>query len=132
MDAAILISFIKMLFALAIVLGLMMGAVYLVKRYVPQNPGGWKDKSIINIVASRYLGPKNSIMLVEILGKVIVIGVSSTQISHLATISEMEALDKLKHLSIQEQNAPPFLNHLTSNKILLDVLNRFGKHGRKK
>jgi flagellar protein FliO/FliZ len=131
MDSSILPSFFKMLFALAIVLGLMVGAAYFIKRFLPRSTGGLNDNSLINIIASRYLGPRNSIMLVEILGKVIVIGISSNQMSHLATISEAEALDRLKHTGTREKSPPSFIDHLKRNKIVVGAFNRFGKYGRK-
>jgi flagellar biosynthetic protein FliO len=132
MDSAILPSFFKMLFALAIVLGLMVGAAYFFKRFLPRTSGGLNDNSLINIVSSRYLGPKSSIMLVEILGKVIVLGISANQISHLATISEGEALDRLKHMGTQEKSSPSFIDHLKRNKIVVGAFNRFGRYAQKK
>jgi flagellar biosynthetic protein FliO len=132
MDSDILPSFFKMFFALAIVLGLMVGAAYFFKRFLPRASCGLNDNSLINIISSRYLGPKSSIMLVEILGKVIVIGMSANQISHLATISETEALDRLSHMGTQEKSSPSLINHLKLNKIVVGALNRFGKYGRKK
>ena len=131
MDSAILPSFFKMLFALAIVLGLMVGAAYFFKKFLPRTSGGLNDNSLINIIASRYLGPKSSIMLVEILGKVIVVGISSNQMSHLATISEEGALDRLKHMGTHEASPPSIIDHLKRNKIVIEAFNRFGKYRRK-
>jgi len=71
-------------------------------------------------------------MLVEILGKVIVIGMSANQISHLETISEAEALDRLRHMGTQEKSSPSFIDHFKINNIVIGALNRFGKYGRKK
>jgi flagellar protein FliO/FliZ len=132
MDSAILPSFLKMLFALAIVLGLMVGSVYFFRRYLPRSSGGLNDHSLINIMASRYLGPKSSIMLVEILGKVIVIGISPNQMSHLETISDVDALDKLKQWGAQEKSSTSFIDQLKRNKMVAGAFNRFGKYGRKK
>jgi flagellar protein FliO/FliZ len=132
-SVAILPSFFKMIFALAIVLGLLVGAMYFFKRILPQTSVRMSDNSLINIIATRYLGPKSSIMLVEVLGKVIVIGISSNQMSHLETISEPEALERLKHTGIREKGSPPSLtDHLRRNKVVIGVLHRFGKYGRKK
>ena len=133
-SVSILPSFIKMLFALAIVLGLMVGAMYFIKRFLPQTTVRMSENSLINIVATRYLGPKSSIMLVEVLGKVIVIGVSPNQMSHLETITDAGALEKLKHMAaIRDKNPSlPLIDSLRRNKVVTEVLNRFGKHGRKK
>ena len=132
-SVAILPSFFKMIFALAIVLGLLVGAMYFFKRILPRTSVRMSDNSLINIIATRYLGPKGSIMLVEVLGKVIVIGISSNQMSHLETISEPEALERLKHTGIREKGSSPSLaDYLRRNKVFIGVLDRFGKHGRKK
>jgi flagellar biosynthetic protein FliO len=132
-SVAILPSFFKMIFALAAVLGLLVGAMYFFKRLLPQTSVRMSDHSLINIIATRYLGPKSSIMLLEVLGKVVVIGVSSSQISCLATISEADALERLKHSAIRDKCSPPSLtDYLRRNKIVIGVLHRFGKYGRKK
>jgi flagellar protein FliO/FliZ len=132
-SVAILPSFFKMIFALAIVLGLLVGAMYFFKRILPQTSVRMSDHSLINIIATRYLGPKSSIMLLEVLGKVVVIGVSSSQISCLATISEADALERLKHTEIREKCSPLSLtDYLRRNKVVIGVLHRFGKYGRKK
>jgi flagellar protein FliO/FliZ len=130
-STSILPSFFKMLFALAIVVGLLVGAAYFFKRFFPQTAVGTNDNSLINIMATRYLGPKSSIILVEVLGKVIVVGVSSNQMSHLATISEADALERVKHIGTKEKKLPSLADCLRQNKMVLGVVNRFGKHGRK-
>lgn len=132
MDYSILPSFFKMLFALAIVLGLMVGAAYFIKRIFPRNGGAFNDHSMIKVIASRYLGPRNSIVLVEVLGKVIIIGVSPSQISPLGTIVEADALEKLRNSIIQEKGPPSLIDIFKQNKIVHGAINRFGKHGQKK
>jgi flagellar biosynthetic protein FliO len=132
MDSSILPSFLKMLLALAIVLGLMVGAAYFIKNILPRNTGGLNDPSLIKIIASRHLGPRSSIILIEVLEKVIVIGVSPSQMSLLATISEAEALEKLKKQGVQEKGIPSFIDYCKHNKILTRAINRFGKYGQNK
>jgi flagellar protein FliO/FliZ len=132
MDSSILPSFFKMLFALAIVLGLMVGAAYFFKRIFPGNGGCSNDHSLINVVASRYLGPRSSIMLVEVLGKIIVVGVSPNQISPLATITETEALERLKHASPQAKRPPSLIDFIKQNKVLNSSIRRLGRNGRGK
>jgi flagellar biosynthetic protein FliO len=132
MDSSILPSFFKMLLALAIVLGLMVGAAYLFRSILPRNTSGLNDPSLIKIIASRHLGPRSSIILVEVLEKVIVIGVSPSQMSLLATISEAEALEKLKNPGVQGKGIPSIIGYCKRNKILTGAINRFGNYGHKK
>jgi flagellar protein FliO/FliZ len=116
-----------MIFALAVILGLLLGAVYLLKRFLPNTASGFANNSIINIVSSRYLGPKSSIMIVEILGKVVVIGVSADKLSYLTEISEKEALEKLEYIRGQNKSLPPLSDYMKKNIIFNKLADFFGK-----
>ncbi len=117
-------SFLKMLLALAVVLGLLVGAMYLFRRVLQQAPGAVGGGQAINVVAARYLGPKSSIMLVEVLGKLIVVGLANNQMQHLATITDAEALEKLQYISLQEKKLPPLADALMSYRIFRSLRNR--------
>ncbi|MHB8770888.1 MAG: flagellar biosynthetic protein FliO [Syntrophales bacterium] len=108
-------SFLKLIFALAVVLGLMIAAVYLLKRFMNPSSVGHRDGSLIQVVSSRYIGPKSSILLLEVLGKGIVIGLSNGQMTLLAAIDDREALAEAQTL---RQNAP-------SSPVLPDLLKRY-------
>ncbi|MBN1380266.1 MAG: flagellar biosynthetic protein FliO [Deltaproteobacteria bacterium] len=107
-------SFFKMLASLAVVIGLMIGAMYLWKKYVYQSPSIIQGTGLINIISTRHLGPKNSIMLIEVLGKLMVVSFSGQQLSMLTTIDDPAALDKLtkirstEPLTPQSDNITPF------------------------
>ena len=120
-------SFLKLLFALAVVLGLMAAAVYLLRRFMNHTAAGARDGSLIRILSSRYLGPKSSILLVDVLGKGIVVGLSNGQMTRLAEIDDREALAQVQ---TPGQHAP-------ANPALTDVLKRYtekiaGLHGLQK
>jgi len=91
-------SLVKMLFALALVIGLMIGAMYFIKKILHSTSPEMDRGSLIRILASRYLGPKNSILIVDVAGEIIVIGLSNSQMSMLTTISDKDALDKLRNI----------------------------------
>ena len=76
---------------------------------------GRRDGSLIQVVSTRYLGPKSSILLVDVLGKGIVLGLSNGQITLLTAIDDSQTLEKMKTL---KQNAPP-------NPVLADFLKRY-------
>lgn len=94
-------SFVKMLASLAIVIGLMIVAMILMKKYFFQSPSSCQSGDVINILASRPLGPKSSLMIVEALGKVVLVSSSNQQITALATIDDPAAVEKLKNLQFQ-------------------------------
>lgn len=122
-------SFLKMLFALAVVLGLLVGAMYFFRRLLQQTPAGGYDNMAINVVAARYLGPKSSIMLIEVLGKFIVIGIANNQMSHLATITDPEALEEFKNSAPPEKKIPPLFDYCLKHKVVRDIANLLRKGG---
>lgn len=128
---SIVSSFFSMIFALAVILGLLLGAVYFVKKFLPNAAPGLADNSMIHIVSSRYLGPKSSIMIVEILGKVVVIGVSADKLSYLTEISGEEALEKLRNAKEQNKSLPSVADYMKRNKIWSRMAVYWGERGGK-
>lgn len=97
-----------MIFALAIVLGLLIGVMYFIKVFMQRtSPAAMDNQSLINILASRYLGPKSSIILVEVMEQVIVVGVSGQQMTPLAHINDPLTVAKMK-LHGPDKPASPF------------------------
>ncbi len=92
-------ALLKMISALAVVLGVMVGLAFLVRRFFPQTGMGGADGAPIQILAVRHLGHKSSIMIVDILGQAVVIGVSNQQMSYITTIDDAASLEKLAALS---------------------------------
>jgi flagellar protein FliO/FliZ len=89
-------SFFKMLAALAVVIALMIVAMYFMKKYFFHSLPDVNGSALINVISTRHLSPKNSLMLVEVLGQVILLGVSNQQMSMLSTISDPDAMEKIK------------------------------------
>ena len=67
-------SFFKMLAALAIVVALMIGAMVLVKKYFYQPSAAINGNAMIHVISTCHLSPKNSILLVDVLGSSYAIG----------------------------------------------------------
>lgn len=97
-------SFIKMISALAVVLGLMIGAAWLLKRIGARTGMGIPDGQLIKVISSSYIGPKNSIVVVEVLGELLVVGISGTQMTLLASINDEGRLGRLREI---RSGAPP-------------------------
>jgi flagellar biosynthetic protein FliO len=126
-------SFLKILFALATVLGLMVGAMYLMRRYMNHPSSGNRDGSSIQVLSTRYIGPKCSILLVDVLGKGIVLGLSNGQMTLLTALDDGPALEKMRTIRQNEPASPydvtDFLKRYT-NKI--KMLNGVQKGGRER
>ncbi len=105
-------ALLKMFFALAIVIGLLVATMYVLKRYLNHSPSGSRDGSLIQIVSTRYLGPKSSILMVEVLGKVLVLGLTSSQMTVLTTIDDDQALEKMNTLRENEASKPVLVDRL--------------------
>lgn len=91
-------ALLRMISALALVLGIMLGLAFLFRRFFQQTGMPMSDGTAIRILFVKYLGPKSSIMIVDILGKIVVIGVSHQHMSYITTIDDEEALLKLYSL----------------------------------
>lgn len=77
-------------------MGLLIGAMYFVKKFMQHTGAAPDDQSMINIISSKYLGPKNRIVLVEIPDQIIVVGISGQQMTTLACIEDPLTVAKIK------------------------------------
>jgi flagellar biosynthetic protein FliO len=102
-DISLVSSFLKMIFALAVVLGLLIGVMYFVKMFMQQTSSSSDNQTLINVISSKYLGPKNKIVLVEIIDKIIVVGISNQQMTTLACIEDPLAREKIKNSRINSR-----------------------------
>lgn len=114
-------SFFKMLASLAIVIAMMIGTAYVLKKYFYRSPETINGNPMIDILSTHYLGPKNSILLVDVLGQVMLLGVSTNQISTLGTISDPKALENLKNLRIQHKALPVSESFLRYKSLLRNI-----------
>jgi flagellar protein FliO/FliZ len=105
-------SLLKIISALAAMVGVMIVAAYLFQKIVKKGGGGINDRELIKILSSKYLGPKSSIMLINVLGNVMVIGVSSSNISLLTEIVDSESLEQLKEVREQKGKSLSFSGYL--------------------
>lgn len=93
----------QILFVLILVLGLMMGAAWLLKRF---NAGGTTSGGGIKIVGGVSVGSRERIMVVEVADQWIVVGVTSANISALSTMPKQE--------THQQQGMPVVTNHFAA------------------
>ncbi len=96
MDYSYIASFAKMLFALAIVLGIMLGAVYLLKRITQHTAPRAGLEGPIDILATRYLGPKSSIMMLDVTGRILIVGVTANGINLLTEIDDQKTVERIR------------------------------------
>jgi len=78
---------IKMMGALALVIGLLFVSLQVFKRMY-QNKSGSRSRNLINVLASSYVGVKKSVALVEVPGTVLVLGITNDRITLLSELSK--------------------------------------------
>jgi hypothetical protein len=71
-------------------------------------------------------------MMVEILGRVVVVGISNNQMSLLTTISDADSLERLKDIQQQTKRLPPLADYLRRSGIVRGAFERMGKDNLKK
>lgn len=108
MEISLIASFLKMIFALAVVLGLLICVMYFVKAFMQQTNSVSDGQALINVVSSKYLGPKNRIILVEVLGQLLVVGISNQQMTTLAAIDDPQAIAKIKTVGVANSKIVDF------------------------
>lgn len=96
------ILMIKTLGGLCLVLGILMGVLYLLKHMTrPQR--GPRSKGMISLVSSFYLAPRERLHLMDVMGRKILIGVTAQGITRIA---EFENLDCESLEQTPEQQLP--------------------------
>ncbi len=105
-------SLLKIISALAITVGVMIVAAYLFKKIVKKGEGEINGRELIKILSAKYLGPKSSIMLIDVLGNIMMIGVSSSKISLLTEIVDSESLEQLKDIQGRKGKRVSFSGYL--------------------
>lgn len=87
-------SALKMIAALAAVLGGLFVIVRLARRYF-QPPVGTARERLVRVLASQAVGVKKSVTLVEVPGCVLVLGIAAESIQLLTRIDDPELLDQV-------------------------------------
>jgi len=112
MNAApdLLPSALKMIAALAVVLGGLFVMVHLARRYL-QRTGAPGKARLVRVVASQPIGVKKAVTLVEVPGCVLVLGVSGDRIQMLTRLDDPQVLERVR--SCEGAEAVSFYDHLS-------------------
>jgi flagellar protein FliO/FliZ len=81
---------IKTLLSLGAVLALMLGLAYLLKKYVYRTGTAPTDRVAVDLLGQRAFGPRRSVVVLRVLDRVLVVGMSEHGMQSLA---EMPAAD---------------------------------------
>jgi flagellar biosynthetic protein FliO len=100
----------KMIAALAIVIGFLFISLHLFKRMYKNKLAG-QGGNLINVLASSYVGVKKNVALVEVPGTVLVLGITNDRISLLSEISK-DAVDAESRRISGTKKPTVFAEHL--------------------
>jgi flagellar biogenesis protein FliO len=103
-------SALKMIAALAAVLGGLFVLVHLARRYLQRSIGPAKSR-LVRVVAAQPIGLKKTVTLVEVPGCVLVLGVSGDRIQMLTRLDDPQVLERVR--SHEGTEALSFYDHLS-------------------
>lgn len=107
-------SAVKMVSALAITLGILFLIFYLLKSVFARRGGALGSRGLIRVISTTYLGGKRSLILADIAGKKLLLGLSPQAITLLAKIDSQESLETISAAERGVQEGKPFLWYLES------------------
>jgi flagellar biogenesis protein FliO len=88
-------SALKMIAALAAVLGGLFVIVHLARHYLRRTGGAARER-LVRVLASQAIGVKKTVTLVEVPGCVLVLGVAAESIQLLSRIDDPELMDRIR------------------------------------
>lgn len=91
-------SLIKMLSSLLLVLALILGISFGVKRFLRSRFSQWKSAPLVQVLSTAYLGPKKEVSVISVGEQYLVLGVTSHQISLLTRLEHAPFAEKITEL----------------------------------
>lgn len=83
------VMMLKSLGMLCVVLAVLIGVLFMIKR-LANSRGQGSDKNLIRMLSSFHVTPKERLLLMDVMGKKILIGVTQHNISRLAIFEDSE------------------------------------------
>jgi flagellar biogenesis protein FliO len=111
----------RMITVLLVLLGLFFSVIFFLKKFY-QRKTVQSSKAPINVLFQLTVGSKESICLVDVMGEILVLGITSAQISLLFKVEDVDALKSFQASQGQElrhgaiSSGHQFVNHLKSEQ----------------
>jgi flagellar protein FliO/FliZ len=106
-------SLVRIILSLGLVAGLVLIAAHFLKKYGKLTPSAGQEQEFVNVLSRTGIAAGKSIYIVEILGKIIVLGVTDSSINVLFESNDAAFIQSLKERKpAQAQEPLPFLAHL--------------------
>lgn len=88
-------SLIRMVSALAVVVGLMMVLAAVARRLLGGRALALSQTPMVQVLGSGYLGPRKSIALVAVAGDLLIVGTTATDLVPMGRVSDPEQVRRL-------------------------------------
>jgi flagellar protein FliO/FliZ len=88
-------SLIRMVSALAVVVGLMMVLAAIARRVMGGRALALSQTPMVQVLGSGYLGPRKSIALVAVAGDLLIVGTTATDLVPMGRVSDPEQVRRL-------------------------------------
>jgi flagellar biosynthetic protein FliO len=94
----------RMIFALAAVLGLIFAGVFIFRRLTQNARGGHADRSVIRILSRNMIAPKQFVYLIKVGSRLLVVGVSP---NHMTTLDAIDDPDEIARMTGEMERQQP-------------------------
>lgn len=109
-------SFVKMLAVLSLILAMMMGGLWVVKKLRGRASLVNQNGDPIQILATKHLSHKASLILIDVLGELVLVGLSGGRMTRLSTISDPSAKAQIKNLPESQTLFPALLGQFFQDR----------------
>jgi flagellar protein FliO/FliZ len=105
---------IKTFSILFIILAIILTCFWLLKRFWPKGSGLLAGDGWIKVIATAPLAPKKMVVLVEIAGEILALGLTEAQMTVLTKITDEQVIDHLKTAQEKRIHSSPFYQQVKS------------------
>ena len=107
-------SAVKMISALTITLGILFLLFYVLRRVFSARGGPLGSRGLIRVISATYLGSRRSLILADVAGEKLVLGLSPQTITLLGKIESEESLERISEVEREMPVGKPFFFYLES------------------
>ncbi len=103
----------KIFVLLLLVIALIMAGVWMLKKFSPQLARGYTS-GIITVLSTTYLGPKRAFFLIEVLDRIMLVGVTECDIRLIAEFTDPNEIERIRSMSSKKSGKESFSAALAS------------------
>ena len=103
--------FVRMISSLFVIIGCILLLYYFIKKYLSKSIMSLDGSSAITVLASKYIGQKTIMYVVDVMEKIVVVAISGSEITVITEISDPTAIVRMRRdVADIRENEKPFKN----------------------